>query len=103
MTILKHIVSFNIPVRELECCQCKGTGKFKTQKTNGATVSFSIGVGAMWFFSFMNVVSMTPNYYISLPLFIISTIFGVMLLVEYKQQKLGEAKQHNENRIHSNS
>jgi uncharacterized membrane protein len=102
MTFLKNVVSFNIPVKELDCCQCKGTGKFKTQKYNGATMLFMTMVGLIWAFSFMTVFTKEPSYYIGLPFFIISTIIAIILFAEYKQQKLEETERNNENRVYSN-
>lgn len=85
MTFLKHILTFNLPEREVDCIQCRGTGKCKSQRTTGLTQMFFVGITITWIFSGMNMV-VGPNKF-NISLFIISTILFVLIMYEYKKQR----------------
>jgi hypothetical protein len=90
MTIMNKLVTFNLPVKEIDCCQCRGKGKIKTNKTPGSTMLFCGFVGMVLLFSFMTLVGTSPRYWLTLPLFLISATVSILLLKEYKEQKLEE-------------
>jgi Na+/glutamate symporter len=88
MTILNRLLTFNKPQKQVPCCQCGGTGKVKTMKTEQSTNIFCFFVCGVIVASALSL-GTTKRLWIMLPLFLISSIVGIMILAEYKEQRKG--------------
>ena len=92
MTILKKILSFDIPKKDVDCCYCKGTGKIKTTRTNAHTTTFCFIIGI---FTVMSILSfMFEHGLTNLLLSIIFTPLAIMCMLEYKQQTINYVKKN---------
>lgn len=99
MTILNNFLVFNKTVEMIKCSSCDGAGKVKCTNCDGAgkrksdavskgTLYFCIAAGTVGLMSFIDMIGSTPNYFISAPVFVVSTAIGIMILVEHKQQTM---------------
>ena len=84
MTILKKILRFNQPIKEVDCIQCKGIGKIKTPRISTISFLWSTTVGFMAAYSILKLIS-KPNL-ISLTLSIIFFVLSILTILEYNQQ-----------------
>ena len=86
MTILNKFLIFNKKTEIKKCSGCNGTGKIELSggTSMGTQLFYSFVVIAL-VFSLMDMAGSTPNYFVSVPLFIGSAILGMVTLVEYKQ------------------
>lgn len=55
MTILKKLLIFNNPIEELDCPQCRGSGKIKTSPMSNSSTLFIVGLCIGLFVFLMNI------------------------------------------------
>ncbi len=84
MTFLKKILKFNIPIKEIECGCCKGTGKQKTEKSDGLTRIISMLLGLFSVMAFLSLLS-EPSIIEIISSIILFPII-ILAVIEYRQQ-----------------
>ena len=84
MTILRKFLIFNKPIEEIECQQCRGSGKWKTSPTGTYTgiYLFFLGMGIIVFM--LNVA--TKQRISDVVGFGIFLILAALTLIEIKEQ-----------------
>lgn len=84
MTILKRMLVFNKPIEEVECMQCKGSGKVRTSPTSSATGLYLVLLGTGLFMTLLDVI--TKQRMGDAILFSFFFILAALTLMEIKEQ-----------------